>query len=136
MTFNADNKLRASFKTKQSLEIGFTLIEVMVALVIVAVALSAASRSLGVTTNNQTLLEEKVIATWVAENAIIEQQVLGQTQSNKERIETMANRQWKVEYATEPTLIPEVYKLSVTVRDEATDSGAAQLFTVVGKPEL
>ncbi len=114
---------------------GFTLIEVMVALVIIAVALSAASRSLGVTTSNQSHLEEKVVATWVAEDAIVEQQVLGNVNGSNEISKTMLDRDWQVQFATEPTFIPEIFKLSVVVKDESTGEVAANLFTVVGKPE-
>ena len=38
---------------------GFTLIEVMVALAVVAIALAALSRSMGLTVNNQSALEER-----------------------------------------------------------------------------
>lgn len=110
---------------------GFTLIEVMVALAIIAIALSAVSRSLGLTVSNQSHLESRVIATWLAENAIIEHQVLN-TQQEKKISETMLNREWEIEFATESTFIPEIYKLSVTVSEKDSETASANLFSVVG----
>jgi len=133
-----------ALKPSKIAEQGFTLIEVMVALVIVAVALSAASRSLGVTASNQSHLEDRIVATWVAEDAVIEQQVLGAITSTAETsgfgsdnlaTKSMLGRDWKIETASEPTLIPQVYKMSVKVYDPSSKEVAANLFTVVGKPE-
>ncbi|BCN94325.1 hypothetical protein THMIRHAM_21100 [Thiomicrorhabdus immobilis] len=111
---------------------GFTLIEVMVALAIIAIALAAVSRSLGITVSNQSHLESRVVATWLAENAIVEQQLFGKTQSENKRSESMLNRDWSVEFATEPTFIPEIYKLSVKVSEKGSDAVVANLFSVVG----
>ena len=117
--------------SKQTANRGFTLIEVMVALAIIAIALSAVSRSLGLTVSNQSHLESRVIATWLAENAIVEHQVLSNQQENKIS-ETMLNREWEIEFATESTFIPEIYKLSVTVSEKGSDDVSANLFSVVG----
>ena len=47
---------------------GFTLIEVMVALTILAVALAAGYRALGQSSNNADLLKRRALASWVAQN--------------------------------------------------------------------
>lgn len=119
----------------QKWQAGFTLIEVMVALAIIAIALSAVSRSLGVTTSNQAFLESKVVATWVAENAIVKQQVMGRQGGAKVSTENMLNRTWEVEFATEPTFIPEIYRLSVEVKEQGSKEVSANLFSVVGAPQ-
>ena len=49
---------------------GFTLIEVMVALTILAVALAAGYRALGQSTNNADLLKRRAVAQWVAQNQL------------------------------------------------------------------
>jgi len=59
------------------METGFTLIEVLVALAIVAVALLAALRAAGQATNNVSDLRTRLLAGWVAENHIAEQQARG-----------------------------------------------------------
>ena len=110
---------------------GFTLIEVMVALAIIAIALSAVSRSLGVTVSNQSHLESRVIATWVAENAIVQQQIApGSNNTNKQNID-MLNRQWTVETETESTFISDIYRLSVKVTEQGSEDVSANLFSVV-----
>jgi general secretion pathway protein I len=51
---------------------GFTLIEVLVALAILAVALAAAVRSASVAADGTLELKERLLATWVAQNRIAE----------------------------------------------------------------
>lgn len=54
---------------------GFTLIEVMVALTILAVALAAGYRALGQSYNNAELLKRRAIAQWVAQNQLAAMQL-------------------------------------------------------------
>ncbi len=49
---------------------GFTLIEVLVALAILAVALAAAVRAAGITADGTLELKERVLGTWVAEDRL------------------------------------------------------------------
>ena len=51
---------------------GFTLIEVLVALAIVAIALLSALRAAGQGTNNVSELRSRLLAGWVAENLLAE----------------------------------------------------------------
>lgn len=51
---------------------GFTLVEVLVALAIIAVALMAAMRAAGQGTNNVGELRSRLLAGWVAENLLAE----------------------------------------------------------------
>lgn len=113
---------------------GFTLIEVMVALVIVAVALAAASRGMGVTVSNQAHLETRTLATWVAEDAIVEQQLIGMPQEEKQ-LKTVFGRTWELTFSTSPTFVPEVFKLSVSVRQQGDNHASANLATVIGPPK-
>lgn len=104
----------------------------MVALAFIAIALSSVSHSLGVTVSNQAHLESRVIATWLAENAIVEQQVFGQSQSNSNGSEVMLNREWTVSFATEPTFIPDIERLQVQVKQKDSEQVSATLYSVVG----
>ena len=51
---------------------GFTLIEVLVAVVILAVALAATSRAAGVATDSALETRQRLLATWAAQNRIAE----------------------------------------------------------------
>ena len=54
---------------------GFTLIEVMVALTVLAVAFSAGYRALGQSTSNVELLKRRALAQWVAQNQLALMQI-------------------------------------------------------------
>ena len=56
---------------------GFTLVEVLVALAIIAIALMAALRSAGQGTNNVGELRARLFASWVAENLLAEHRARG-----------------------------------------------------------
>lgn len=49
---------------------GFTLVEILVALAIVAVALSAGMRALAQATDGSTLLKQRTLALWIAQNRL------------------------------------------------------------------
>jgi len=51
---------------------GFTLIEVLVALAILAVALAAVIRSAGIAADGTLELKERLLATWIAQNRVAE----------------------------------------------------------------
>jgi general secretion pathway protein I len=51
---------------------GFTLLEVLVALAIVAIALSAAVRATGISIDSSTAVRENLLASWVAQNRLAE----------------------------------------------------------------
>ncbi|MDB5811151.1 MAG: gspI [Betaproteobacteria bacterium] len=57
---------------------GFTLVEVLVALAIVAVALVAALRAAGQGTNNAGELRAQLLAGWVAQNLLAEHRARGE----------------------------------------------------------
>ena len=54
---------------------GFTLIEVMVALTVLAVAFAAGYRALGQSSNNVELLKRRAVAQWVAQNQVAAMQL-------------------------------------------------------------
>lgn len=67
----------ATGDTRASWRAGFTLIEVLVALAIVAIALMAALRAAGQGTTNVDELRTRLLAGWVAENVLAEQRARG-----------------------------------------------------------
>lgn len=94
---------------------GFTLIEVMIALVIIAVALSALSQGIGQYVYNQAGLKERTIGTWVAQNRLLELQS-GQLETvEKKQTVEMLNGKWQVELKTEKTMVPGLNKADLIV---------------------
>ncbi|MDA3807479.1 MAG: type II secretion system minor pseudopilin GspI [Thiomicrorhabdus sp.] len=112
---------------------GFTLIEVMIALTIIAIALAALSRSLGLSIVNQSGLEERVMATMIAENELIKLQFF--TDENRDAKQTISfmNLEWETERLKEPTLIPGIYKTEIQVRRAEQSQVSARLVTIVGE---
>lgn len=53
---------------------GFTLVEVLVALVVLALALAAASRAAALMAESSAALRERLLASWVAQNRLAELQ--------------------------------------------------------------
>jgi general secretion pathway protein I len=64
--------------SRHNREAGFTLVEVLVALAIIAVALMAAVRAAGLGTSNMYELRLRLFAGWVAENVLAEQRARGE----------------------------------------------------------
>lgn len=58
------------YKNRQGLSQGFTLLEVLVALVIIGTALAASLRAVGSLTQNSSDLRAAMMATWSAENRL------------------------------------------------------------------
>jgi general secretion pathway protein I len=54
---------------------GFTLVEILVALAIIAVALAAGMRALAQATDSATLLKQRTLALWVAQNRVAVAQI-------------------------------------------------------------
>ena len=63
-------------KLLQSLKRGFTLLEVLVALFIVAIALGTSIRAIGSLSKNNQKIELNTFATWSAENILTEMKLM------------------------------------------------------------
>jgi general secretion pathway protein I len=74
---------------------GFTLLEVMIALTIFALIATTLSQAASITVDNQIHIERKLLATWIAENQIIELRSISfnNITTSKKEIE-FANRKW------------------------------------------
>lgn len=125
-------------KQKNKIQTGFTLIEVMIALAIVSIALAALTQSSGSTVLNQAQLESRIMATWVAEDALIQEHVLAGSASSASasksgRSVTQLNREWLIESRSEATNFPGVKKLLITVTDANDKKTSVSLVTVVGE---
>jgi general secretion pathway protein I len=67
--------------TRNPKDRGFTLIEVVVALAIVAIGMLAVFKTIGDTVNNVDELRDRSLAEWIADNRITEVRVSGEMPS-------------------------------------------------------
>jgi len=81
---------------KQKQSAGFTLIEVMVALTIIAISLGALLNTSGTQANSATYLKQKTIAHWVALNELSQIRIAGDFPNigDKKDSTSMANNEW------------------------------------------
>ncbi len=118
-------------------ERGFTLLEIVVALGIVAVALGAAMKGIGSHIGTAAQLKEMTLARWVGLNQIATMQLSGDWPSPRtySGTVTMAGREW---YWSAEVTAQEgdfVRRLDVTVAPaERRDEVLATLIGFVGKP--
>jgi len=110
---------------------GFTLIEVLVALVIVSIALAALSQGIGQYVFNQSSLKERVIATWSAQNRLVELQSGQLSVVEKSQRVEMLNGQWDVAFKTEKTLIPGLNKVVLEVSNNG--QYVTKLTSIIGQ---
>ncbi len=97
---------------------GFTLIEILVALAVLAAAMAAASRSVGASIDAQQQLKLRLVAGWVAENRLAEHHAgnLWLDIGTREGQAQMANENftWTETVSTTPN--PKFRRIDVAVR--------------------
>ena len=76
---------------------GFTLLEVLIALAVLALAMGATIKAAGDYTGNQVYLRDRTLATWVARNVLVQHQLEGAWPEVGERKGTMemGRREWR-----------------------------------------
>ena len=116
---------------------GFTLLEVLIALTVVAVALAAAVRIGGTASINAARLEGKTFGHWVAMNRMEELRAerLWPGTGTRSGTEEMAGRIWEWRQRVENTADPNVRRVEIEVtRDDEPDAVLAVLTGFVGRP--
>jgi general secretion pathway protein I len=92
---------------------GFTLIEVLVALAIVAFGLAALFTTVNQTVRTADYMREKTLATWIALNRITEARLAGQPPADDEISDTVefAGQSWRWELRTFETPVEGIVRL-------------------------
>lgn len=110
---------------------GFTLIEIMVALVIFAVLSVTLLVRLGSDMRSEQALEEKTLASVVAENVLTELRIKkdwSAVNNNKSTVE-MAGRKWDVATTVKDTEVENVRQVDVRVASAKDKRGTSYLLT-------
>ena len=115
---------------------GFTLIEVLVAMAILAITLGAVIKTVGANARNASYLREKTIAHWVASNKLVEIELqktwpsLGIMKGEEE----MANNTWHWQIKVIETPDENVRRLEISVTaSEPGEKPSASLIGYTGK---
>jgi general secretion pathway protein I len=99
-------------------ERGFTLIEVIVALIVVALGMLGVIQAVSQTAGNSGYLRDKTVAHWVAMNRLTEvrlQKAAPAVDKTSDEIE-MANRKWKWTMNVTQTPVETIRRIDISVR--------------------
>lgn len=119
---------------------GFTLIEVVVALAIVAIGMLAAFRAVTQTASNAAYLRDRSFAAWIASDLIAEMRLSGQMPSVDEtrgQVE-FANQEWRWRRVVVETEVAGLRQVRVQVRraSDPDDASLAEVVGVLGQTQL
>lgn len=105
-----------SLKQQHKLK-GFTLLEVLVALVILSVAGIAITKAYNASLEQQHVLEERTLALWIADNTLntIRAKRIWSDYGSSISTTDFGGRTWNINVATSPTPHAQVQKIVVTV---------------------
>ncbi|MFO7858994.1 MAG: type II secretion system minor pseudopilin GspI [Ectothiorhodospiraceae bacterium] len=115
---------------------GFTLLEVMVAVAVLAIAMAAVMRAGSQITANYSRLEERTLAQWVAGNILAERRAAGFWGTGTETgSSTMGSREWHWQLEVQETPNDAFRRLDVSVyATEERDSAVASMTGLVRSP--
>lgn len=96
---------------------GFTLLEVLIALVVVSLALIALTRTAGGQVNSFDALRERTLAGWVAANVLAETRIATPMPAvgNRDGRSRFADRDWRWKLEVKATDDPDMRRLDVLV---------------------
>lgn len=118
---------------------GFTLIEMMVAMAVLAVGMGAIIKGAAENARNASYLRDKEIARWVATNQLTEMQVLQEwgTNSTPKGDVEMFNVRWYWSAKIQKVQDPDLRRVDVQVRrDKSSTSSLYTITGFIGNPEI
>jgi len=117
---------------------GFTLIEVMVALTLIAISMTTLLSVSGQTTANATHFKQLTLGQWIAENKAAEYQIRNQFPpvGRKEGNVNMADREWRWRVKVSNTENADIRRLDIDIifEDGDFDEPVASVSAFIGKP--
>jgi len=121
-------------KSSRNKSKGFTLLEVMVALFVVAISLGGVIKVMGSAARNSARLSDRTFAQWVALNELAELRIkkswpkLGEVKGDQE----MVDRKWNWVQKTIKTDDANIKRVELSVWPAESKNGADPITTVVG----
>jgi general secretion pathway protein I len=117
-------------------ERGFTLIEVMVSLAIVALALTAIAASMNQMIDAATTMRDRTYASWIAQNKIVELRLSGSTPEVSTTTGELeyGNNQWSWRAVVSETGIENFMRIDVSVSYADSDYVVRTVTGFVGEP--
>jgi len=115
---------------------GFTIVEVMVALAIVAFSLTAIAASMGQMIDTSNGMRDRTYASWIAQNKIAEMRlsnVTPEVTATSGEIE-FAVTEWAWRAVVSETGVASLYRVDVTVSYPGSDSGIRTVTGFIGEP--
>lgn len=115
---------------------GFTLIEVLIALAVLAIALAAIMRTVVQSIDLTVELRDRNLALWVAQNRLITHQLLRDWPSpdTTDGVTEMGNRRWRWREQVLTTPEPALKRIEIDVRDEHGEARLAHLVGFLEQP--
>lgn len=115
---------------------GFTLVEVLVALAVLAIALAAVMRALGQGIDLSAGLRDRNVALWVAQNRLALHQIQHDwpAQDTTEGSIDMAGREWRWREQVASTPEPALRRIEIEVRAPGGEQALAHLVGYLQRP--
>ncbi len=115
---------------------GFTLIEVLIALVIIAISLTGMAVTMGTMLDNAATLRERTYASWIAQNRIVEMRLANtvpETGRTSGEVE-YANTFWEWRAEVSETGVENLFRIDVEVSFPGAEESIRKVTGFVGEP--
>jgi general secretion pathway protein I len=119
-------------------ETGFTIIEVMVALAIVAFSLTAIAASMGQMIDASNGMRDRTYASWIAQNKIAEMRLantIPEVTSTSGEVD-FAGTEWAWRAVVSETPVENLFRVDVTVSYPGGDAGIRTVTGFIGEPKI
>lgn len=111
----------------QRTDAGFSLLEALIALSILAIAAAALIGAAEAHIDRVAGLEDRAVASWVAEEQLVDLRLAPAAPTASSETRKMVGRSWQVDVATSATDDPDLIRADIWVLDPATKGVQARL---------
>lgn len=125
-------------RRRSDAQLGFTLIEVMVALAIAALALGAVAAAISQMVDSATAMQQRTYASWIAQNQIAELRlanVVPEVSEDSDQVE-FADQEWTWRSTVSETGVENLFRVDVDVSLAGSDDVIRTVTGFVGEPGI